>query len=176
MPTPRVTSGTPKGKPRGRRAPVSDETRARMRQLAAEGMTRNAIARELGLSAGTITRNVPRGTFDRSATAAATEARTHDLKAMRVDLSREVLTEARRLVGLMSAPATVYTWSKDGELLTDTLDRPTAGDVRNYAVAAAVLTDKHLALVRVDSDDRDLPAVEAWLQAMMGSGSTAVNA
>ena len=185
MTKPRNVKGQPKPPGSGRR-PVSAETRARAVELGRRFMagerewTRNAIARELGVSPSSVSTwchaAEPPVTFDRSASAVAVEARSADAKVARAELAASVLSEARRLVGLMSAPATVHTFDRDGVLRTGTLDAPPAGDVRNYAVAAGVLVDKHLALVRQDSDDRDLPAVEAWLRAMMGAVPTTVSA
>src|SRR5690606_40817928 len=57
--------------------PVTDAERARVRELHAQNKGRNEIAEAIGRSAGTIT-NLAREmglSFDRSATAAATEAK-----------------------------------------------------------------------------------------------------
>lgn len=162
--------------PRSGRRPVDPETRARIEALAAEGMARNAIARELGISSSTVTKYAPAGSFDRSASRAAVEARQWDARAARTALSEQVLVEARRLIELTTKPHEITHWDRDGILHRAEIERPTSGDVRNYAVAAAVLIDKHVALVRVDSDDRDLPAVDAWLAHIAGPAATGVAA
>ena len=144
--------------------------KARIRKLAREGMSRNAIAREVKVSAASVTKVCatakPPISFDRSATAAATEAKVQDLKAQRAELSELAVAEVRRLFGLLTAPHEVIHWDKDGFMHRGEIERPTSGDVKNYATAIGILTDKHLALIRHDSDDRDLPAVDKWLAAM----------
>ena len=168
-----TTQGKRRTKPQGAgRRPVDDKTRERIAALAAEGWSRNAIARECKVSPSTVSRLLPAGTFDRTATAAATEAKVQDLKGQRAELSRMAVTEIHRLFGLLTAPHEVIHWDKDGDMHRGTIDRPTSGDVKNYATALGILTDKHLALIRHDSDDRDLPAVDRWLAAVMG-GATA---
>lgn len=175
------SSGTtpPKGTPRqgGQRRPVDAKTRARVRKLAREGnLSRNAIARECKISPSTVSlicaEAKPPITFDRTKTAAATEARTTDLKAKRAEISQRAVAEVERLFTLLAAPHEVIHWdTKTGWMSRDTIDRPTSGDVKNYATAIGILLDKHLVLVKTDSDDRDLPAVDQWLEAMMGRGA-----
>lgn len=163
MTRPRKTKPAGSGRP-----PVDPKTHARIAALHAEGKSRNAIARELGISGSTVTRHLPPGSFDRSRIEPAIQAAEWDAKRARLELSKTSLVEAGRLIGLMSSPHTLTHWTKDGELKRAQLDLPQSGDVRNYAVAAAVLVDKHLALIRADSDDRDLPAVDAWLEHVSG--------
>lgn len=162
-------STTGKGKPRGRQAPVSDETRARIVELHGEGMGRNAIAREVDLNPSTVGR-ICAGlglTFDRSATRAAVEARVVDLKAERAELTAGVLADARRIRGLMFEAIKVRTTDGHGVIVEyDTA--PTARDWRDAATAIGILIDKHLVLQKFDSDDTDLPAVERWLQDVLG--------
>lgn len=163
--------GKAKGKPRGRHASVDDKTRARVRKLARDGMTRNAIAREVGIDGSTVTRICaaarPPITFDRSATRVAVEARTVDLKAKRTEIAERAVVEVERLFGLLDAEHEVINWH-EGFMRRGTIDRPTSGDVKNYATAIGILVDKHLVLTRHDSDDRDLPAVDAWLAVTLG--------
>lgn len=156
----------------GGRRPVDSKTRARVRRLAREGQTRNAIAKAVGISASTVTRICaeakPPIAFDRSATKAAVEARTIDLKAKRTEISQMAVAEVSRLFKLLTAEHEVIHWDKEGYMHRGTIDRPTSGDIKNYATSIGILVDKHLVLVKADSDDRDLPAVDAWLAAMMG--------
>jgi len=152
---------------------VDDKTRARVRKLARAGKSRNAIAREVGIDGSTVTKICaearPPIRFDRSATKAATEARVEDLKAERARIAQSTLAEARRIIGLLSSPHEVTHWDKDGIMHRDVVNLPTSQDVKNYATAIGILTDKHLVLVRHDSDDRDLPAVDKWLAQMLGA-------
>lgn len=158
----------------GGRPPLEESTRERVRELARGGMSRNAVAREVGVSARTVSRicaeSMPRITFDRTQTAAATEARVIDLKVERARLAQRVLYKAQDLLDLIDAPHELTHWDKDGELHRATIDRPTAADIQRYLIGVGVATDKHLALIRHDSDDRELPVVDRWLAAMMGEG------
>lgn len=175
------SSGTTPPKVNGQRGggkqPIDSKTRARVRRLAREGKhSRNAIAKLVGISTASVTKicaeSKPPITFDRAATAAATEARGVDLKAKRAEISQLAVAEVERLFGLLTAPHEVVHWdTKTGWMSRDTIDRPTSGDVKNYATAIGILVDKHLVLVKTDSDDRDLPAVDQWLAAMMAGGA-----
>lgn len=166
---PRADRDKPKTRA-SRTAPISDRTKARIRKLAREGMSRNGIAREVKVSSSTVSRVCaaarPPISFDRSETAAATEAKVQDLKARRAEITHMAVDEITRLFGLLTSPHEVIHWDKDGFMHRGEIERPTSGDVKNYATAIGILTDKHLALIRHDSDDRDLPAVDKWLAAM----------
>lgn len=168
-----TTDGTKNtGQRGGGRTPVDSKTRARVRKLARGGMSRNAVAREVGISTYSVSRICaeakPPITFDRSAIKVATEARQVDLKAARGELATRAVQEARRLFGLMSAEHEVIHWDKDGIMHRGTIDQPTSGDVKNYAIAVGILLDKHVVLTKVDADPTDLPAVDAWLDWMTG--------
>ncbi|MER7047742.1 helix-turn-helix domain-containing protein [Streptomyces jumonjinensis] len=65
--------------------PVTDEDRAAVRTLHAQGLGRNEIARQLGRGQRTVSRIAEDLglTFDRTATAVATQARVSDAKARR---------------------------------------------------------------------------------------------
>jgi transposase-like protein len=62
------------------RAPLTEQDRARILELHAQGMSRNDIAREVGRAAASVTKVVHEagGTFDRAATKAATAAKQAD--------------------------------------------------------------------------------------------------
>lgn len=174
MAAPRGTTGGKKPRPAGSgRQPVDSKTHARVLALGRLGtMSRNAIAREVGISSSTVSRFCaeaePPILFDRSATKVATEAKVLDAKAHRALLSGSAITEVERLFGLLTAEHEVIHWDKDGIMHTGKIDRPTSGDIKNYATSIGILIDKHIVLTKLDSDDRDLPAVDAWLQHVMG--------
>lgn len=149
------TRGKGKG-PGGSRQPVDAKTRARVRKLAREGMSRNAIAKQLGISTWSVSKICaeakPPITFDRSAIKAATEARAIDLKAERAKISELAVAEVQRLFRLLVSPHEVIHWDKEGFMHRGVIDRPTSGDVKNYATAIGILTDKHLVITRHDTD------------------------
>lgn len=178
--------GTPPRKGRGQhgggRVPIDSKTRARVIELArsidpktGKPMARNAIAREAGISGSTVAgicaKAVPPILFDRTATKAAVEAHTLDLKAQRQELAQTSIDSARALYRKLTAPHEVIHWDKDGFMHRGEIDTPTSGDIKNYAVAIGILLDKHLVLVKHDSDDRDLPAVDAWLAHVLGDAA-----
>lgn len=146
--------------------PVSPETRAQIIAAIKAGKARNAIAREFEVSTGVVSRiaSAEGLTFDRTPIAAAIEARSIDLKAQRADLALRSINTARDLFDSIYAPHEVTHWDKEGTMHREMIDRPTAGDIRNYATAIGILVDKHAVLTRFDSDDRDLPAVEVFLR------------
>ncbi|MFE1644124.1 helix-turn-helix domain-containing protein [Microbacterium sp. P01] len=168
-----MTDDTP-ARPHARgRTAVDEHTRARVRKLAREGMSRNVIARETGLASSTVSRickaaGIP---FDRAQTMAATEARVIDLRAERARLAERAVLKAHELLDRMDAEHEVIHWDKDGVLHRATISHPTSGDVKNYWISLGIATDKHLALIRHDSDDKDLPAVDQWL-AWVTAGAT----
>lgn len=86
--------------------PVTDADRARIRVLHAQGLGRNAIAREVGISPAAVTyacaaMNL---TFARTAVAAANEARVVDLKARRLALVDRAYSRAEFLYRRLEAP------------------------------------------------------------------------
>lgn len=155
----------------GGRRPVDSETRARIVELARLGtMSQAQVAAEVGVARSTVARvcreDAPEVTWDRSKTAAAVEAHAIDLKALRGELMAKTIQEALRVVGLLSAPHEVTHWDRFGQLHRATIAHPTSGDMKNYAITLGVLTDKSMALSRFDSDDRELPALDRWLDAL----------
>lgn len=157
----------------GGRRPVDSKTRARIRKLAREGKSRNAIAKTVGVSPSTVSKVCaearPPITFDRAKTKAAVEAHALDLKLARAKLSEQAIERVGKLFDLLDSKHTVHHFDKDGCMSTGTLDRPTSGDMKNYITSIGILIDKHIALIKHDSDDRDLPAVDKWLVAMIGA-------
>jgi hypothetical protein len=156
----------------GSRAPIDNKTRARVRKLAREGMSQNAVARAVGISGSTVGRICaaanPPILFDRSKTKAAVAAHTLDLKAVRMGISEKAIAEVQRLFGLFTSEHEVINWH-EGSMSTGRTSGPTSGDIKNYATSIGILIDKHLVLVRHDSDDRDLSAVDAWIAHVQGS-------
>lgn len=74
-------------------AKITDDQRAEVLKLHAQGHARNEISRRVGISAGSVT-NICRAsdrTFDRSETKQATEARKVDLAAGRTRLAEKML-------------------------------------------------------------------------------------
>lgn len=138
-------------------SPVGDDERERIRSLHGQGLSCNAIAKEIGRSASTVTRQCRQMglSFDRSATRDAVQAHVIDAKARRAALSLAFLENAERLNAQMFAACedmapvggmepTVLRWNRD---------EPSFADKEKIARGAGVLADKHLKLAQFDSDD-----------------------
>ncbi|MFM9368155.1 hypothetical protein [Streptomyces sp. Da 82-17] len=107
--------------------PITDRDREQVRRLHAEGKTRNAIARETGRSAASVSkiaRELGLAFTGGARVAAATEARRADAAARRELLADEAL---------------------DGALgqVTRTGGAESARDARDHATAARALTEVH---------------------------------
>jgi IS30 family transposase len=147
-------------------------TRARIVKLARDGMTRNAIAREVGVGTGTVSRVCnaaePPISFERTQTATAVAAHSYDVRAKRARLSDRMLAKAHELLDFTEQPHEITHWDKDGELHRATIHRPTAADMQKYLLAAAIATDKHITLDRIGNDERDSAMVDAFLWCVSG--------
>lgn len=171
-----ATAGTGQNKSKAggaRSGMVPDKTRIRVEELARAGeMSRNAIAKLVGISPSSVSRICKRAEppilFQAKMPPEAVAALEDDLKARRARISSMAVTEVERLFTLLTAEHEVIHWDREGFMHRGTISSPTSGDVKNYATTIGILLDKHAMLTRFDSDDRDLPAVDKWLAAMVG--------
>ncbi|MFJ9645002.1 helix-turn-helix domain-containing protein [Streptomyces sp. NPDC101206] len=121
--------------------PVTDAERARVRELHAQGLGRNAIAREIGRGTRTVS-VIADGLgldFDRSRTAVATEARKADARARRVALIERAYARAEAIYTRLEADQTSgykYTSPTVHGIETAVLDHVPAQDERALAMAA----------------------------------------
>lgn len=92
--------------------PVTDDERAEIRRLHAAGVGRNEIARRIGRGSRTVSEYCQKHglTFDRTKTAAATEAKMIDAKARRAAI-------AARLYGLAEADLAYLEGAEKYELI-----------------------------------------------------------
>ena len=165
-----------RGQRGGGKPPVDSKTRAKIRKLAREGLSQTKVAAATGVSRATVAKVCaaakPPITFDRAKTAAAVEAHKIDLKARRVELTEMLLNDAftLRQMAFDKREVTIMTEEMAEKGMEPVVFEVANGsaDVKNLFTAVGIAVDKHLVLVKVDSDDRDLPAVEQWLLAMMG--------
>lgn len=136
-----------------RHRPITDTDRERIRELHAQGLSRNEIARQLNRGQRTVS-NLAAAmglTFDRAyRTGAATEARKMDAAARRAELALQLLDDVEKLRARAWAPYEVTGNSVDGPV-SITIDLPPLRDAKDAYVAVAVAIDKHLALVRHDT-------------------------
>ncbi|WP_402843753.1 hypothetical protein [Microbacterium sp. GXS0129] len=125
--------------------PISDDVKAEVLRLHAEGHSRNHIARTLGISAGSVT-NICRAadrSFDRSETKQATEARTVDLAAGRVRLAEKMLAASEDMLDRIDDEYLVYNFGgKDNDYNEHTLESAPVEVRRNIIVTAGITFDK----------------------------------
>lgn len=154
--------------------PVVDDDRTRIRELHAQGLSRNAIARTLNRSGRTISvlaaeLNL---SFDRAATAAATAARKADLEEKRVILAEALTDDALRLTAQIWEPAVIHSFGgKDHTYAMKEIPEPLPADKRALMAAATAASAQALRLVPAETDQQGLAAVDSWLRDMMGGGA-----
>lgn len=139
--------------PRGRNNPVTPDDEARITDLHARGLSRNAIARETGWSAGTITTVCNRLglPFDRSNMKAATQARKADAAQLRAELEVQLLEDAQKLRAQVWQPHQYRSYGgKDHTLRKWTQDEPQAVDKLKLMQAAGIALDRSIKLATVD--------------------------
>jgi hypothetical protein len=118
------------------RATFDAPLRARARQLYDDGLSCNAIAKELGFAPSTISRWAAKEKlpFDREQTALAVRAHTVDLAASRMLLAQKLMLVAHEDVDGLNAPHLVYNFGgKDNTYEEHTLPRAPV-DVRAKVV------------------------------------------
>jgi hypothetical protein len=129
----------------------SDEDEAQLRHHHADGLTRNAIAREMGWSVGTITNHATRLglAFDRSATRAATDARQIDLKDRRQRIQAELLDVATEQMTRARGRYQVVAFTPTGDIVSEWLRLPPARETKDLTTSAMS------ALARFDQKAKD---------------------
>ncbi|MER7206355.1 hypothetical protein ABT340_04750 [Streptosporangium sp. NPDC000239] len=152
---------------------IPDDVRDAILDSIRAGGKRNAIARQHGVSVGTVTNIAQRagltGAFDRSATKNATEAKKADNAALRASTSRRFLEEANRFLDDLHRPALIWNFGgKDNTFNSKELPEPPTADKRNLIVSAATAIDKHLAVEKHDNSGESHAAVDQWLEGMTG--------
>ncbi len=136
--------------------PVTNRDRKAVRELHAAGKTRNDIARAIGRSSSTVTKLARELdlSFDRTATAAATEARKVDLAALRAQLAVDLTQDAIRLRGQMWQPAVVFSFGgKDNTFEQAELPEAPPRDKRNLMLTASTAIDRSLRLAPPADDN-----------------------
>jgi hypothetical protein len=121
-----------------------------LRELHAQGLGRNAIAREMGVAPVMVSRTADHLglAFDRSRIQAATEARLADLAERRAVLAETLLDDAERLRAQMWQPAVVYAFGgKDNIYAEEPVSEPPPADKRALMSTAATAIDRSLKLV-----------------------------
>ncbi|MFJ9126987.1 hypothetical protein ACIRJS_23130 [Streptomyces sp. NPDC102340] len=147
--------------------PVTDADCDGVRRLHGQGLSRNAIARQIGRSASTVTKIAKAEglRFDGGArmTGAATEARRQDLAAVRTEAQHRLY--ARALANLVRVEAGHYVRVEllpTGQTVDVVSDDPPAHDERHHAQAIASYLATAQRLAEVDAG-RDADGVRSAL-------------
>ncbi|KUN96188.1 helix-turn-helix domain-containing protein [Streptomyces caeruleatus] len=139
--------------------PIDDRDREQVRELHAQGKSRNQIARAIRRSPSTVSKIAgsfePPLTFDRAAeVAVATEVRRADLAARRAALALALQGDAEQLRAQLWAPTTYGEFAgKEGTWQQVDLDRPRFADQRQIMSATATAVAQSLKLAPVEGGE-----------------------
>ncbi|NUH35274.1 response regulator transcription factor [Streptomyces samsunensis] len=129
--------------------PVTETDEQEVRQLHAEGLSRNEIARRMNRSGRTISVIAQDLglSFDRTATEEATRARQADLAERRTILAEALIEDAMRLTERMWQPSVVFNiGGKENTYTEQSVDEPPADAKRQLMAAAGAAIDRSLKL------------------------------
>jgi len=152
----------------------TDADTARMVELHAQGVTLTAIAKDLDRSKAVVSRyaalQVPPLSFDRSATAAATQAKVADAKSRRATLQLALLEDAEKLRTQLWQECVVFNFGgKDNTFEQRTLAKPPFADQLKIMQATGVAIDRSLKL-----DDHDSGAGAAAVVGLLQQTAAAL--
>lgn len=142
---------------------VTEEDYRRVAELHAQGLGRNAIAREIGRAQRTVSVIAAELdlAFDTSLTEDATRARVAQLAALRADTALDLHLDAMKLTQQMWEPADVFNFGgKDNTFEKRTVNEPPASDKKNLMAAAGIALEKSLRLVP-PADDSGVDAARS---------------
>lgn len=136
--------------------PWTDTDDATLTALHAAGKTLTAAATAMGRNKRNIHDHAKRLglTWDRTKTAAATQARVLDAKARRAALQLALLEDAERLRQQLFAPCTAYNFGgRDNTYNEHPLEQPAFADQLRIMQAAGAAIDRSVRLAEVDSSE-----------------------
>lgn len=154
--------------------PVEDKTRKKVLALFDQGMTRNAIAREVKLSGSTVTRICRESgrEFDPTKTELAQRARSVELAEARQLLIQKMMVRADELVELMDAPMLVFNiGGKDNTVTEHFVESPTVESMQRMFTMAGIGVDKASRLL--DKSDTGADQAAGVLDAIASVAATA---
>lgn len=135
-------------------SPVTGSDRERVRELHAQGMTRNDIAKQIGRSPSTVSKlaHALGLTFDRSKTAVATVAKQRDNQARRADLVARLYGRGERILDRVEAPRYTFTTATVNGIETKILDHVPAPDEKALASSVSSHLTSAAKLEAIDAD------------------------
>ncbi|MCZ4510412.1 hypothetical protein O3Q52_19910 [Streptomyces sp. ActVer] len=128
---------------------IGSERFDEFRELHAQGLGRNAIAREMGFAPVMVSRTAEHLglTFDRSQIQAAADARRADVEERRSILAERFVTIAEDCLDRIYQPATVYSFGgKDNTYEEHEFDEAPVAERVKFLTGAAIAVDKSLKL------------------------------
>lgn len=158
---------------------MTDEDRARILELAGQGMTRNEVARESGWSTATVSRvcHAAGLTFDRAAqTAEATRHRVEDQKARMARILEQYLDETEGFLERLHRPQIVWAFGgRENEYNEHVHEIPDPANAALLMRCAGIATDKALAILRTreGADGRVVSALVALVEGLDDGDDTA---
>lgn len=155
--------------PRQYGRPVTDEDYELVRQLHAQGLGRNEIARRIDRAQRTVSVIAAELglVFDTSMTEDATRARVAQLAALRADAAVDLHLDGMKLAQQMWEPALIYNFGgKDNTYEDREVDEPPAIDKKALMSAAGIAFEKSLKLVP-PTDDTGAEAAQSMLGQLM---------
>ncbi|MFI0939154.1 hypothetical protein [Streptomyces sp. NPDC021020] len=153
----------------------SREDEERLRQLHADGVSRNDIARQMEWSVGTITNHATRLglSFDRSATRAATDARQVDLRDRRQRIEIQLYDLAERNIRRAQERYLLTGFDQLGALVAETIPQPPARETKDFTLAASSALTTAVKLAQVDGGDAGREQAAGFLQGLSDAMATA---
>lgn len=151
---------------------VTEDERAEIIRLHAQGKGRNEIARATRRSSRTVSLICQEEglVFDVTMTEEATRHRVAQLADRRAMLAEALQDDAERLTEQLWRPAKVFNIGGSGNTYTEKeVDEPPADAKKALMASAGIAIEKSLKLVPPEREDTEgLAAVDQWLRGMIG--------
>lgn len=150
----------------------------RFLELHTQGLGRNAISREMGVTASVVSRTAEHlgVTFDRSRIEAATAARLADLAERRSILAEQLTSDAERLRKKLWEPTFVYAFGGAQNVFTkEPVDEPPPADKRSLMSTVGIAVDKSLKLAPAEVSSGGTDEAKSMLGKLAQGISAIVN-
>lgn len=138
-----------------------------------EDRSAGALAREHGVAVTTVSRIAKSAGLDpwqRAQTKRATQAREADMAEERSKLKARWMATANRLLDQLDQPYRAFSFGgKDNSYAEEWFDRPPPDALRALVTAAAIATDKHAVVHKLDTDQGAADgrsAIEQFMEAV----------
>lgn len=145
--------------------PISEDTKRQIMEMIGQGLSRAAIGRALGISASTVGRYAPEGSFDRTATAAAVQARQIDNKARRQEQVDRLLALNERILTRLEQPTYTHRVKVADATFVVTDEQVSSEDERNHVQSLTAVLNTVAKLEAIDSDS-GVAAARSMLSAL----------